>query len=76
MDYEAVMAVHAQQIMESFVPVAEPLPDLAQTAQAVAQNAFARPVETMQALLDVAPIENVVGLYNSDGVTRIVKAGE
>jgi len=49
------------------------LPDLTQTAQNMAINAFNRPIETMRSLLAVAPIDNVVGLYNSDGVQRIAK---
>jgi hypothetical protein len=58
-------------------PQPEPdLPDLEETARNVAVNAFTRPVETMQALLEQAPIDNAIALYNSDGVIRIVKAGE
>ena len=58
------------------VKQAEVLPDLIETAQNVAINAFNRPVETMQALLEVAPIDNVVGLYNADGTIRIAKVGD
>lgn len=60
-------------------PDPEPQPEPTEEeilAQRVAEKAFTQTDAMREALLKAAPIEATVGLYNSDGVERIKKAGE
>ena len=71
-DYQAVYDARHEQLLQPQEEIIV-LPDLEQTARDVAVNAFSRPIETMHAILQQAPIDNVVGLFNADGVERIAK---
>lgn len=60
-------------------PEVEPVPEPSRTdllAEQVAIEASTNTLEMLNSLLKAAPIDATIGLYNADGVERIVKAGE
>ena len=50
-----------------------PVDEIKQTVEKVNEFARTHTIETLDALLEAAPIDNAVGLYNADGIERIKK---